>query len=99
MAIFPLTVFGVRNQVVLLIPQVQKRSKLTGGSENNIPAVSAVAAVGPPSRNVFLPSEANATVAAIPGFNKYFDLIDKHKLKNPGLPAGGSSIRVEKAIF
>jgi hypothetical protein len=98
-AIFSLAVFGVWNQVVLLIPQVQKRSKLTGGSENDIPAVSAVTAVGTPSRNVFFPSEADATVAAIPGFNKYFDLIDKHKLKNPGLPAGGPSIRVDKALF
>ena len=67
---------------MLLIPQVQKRSKLTGGSENDIPAVSAVTAVGTPSRNVFFPSEADATVAAIPGFNKYFDLIDKHKFND-----------------
>jgi len=67
---------------MLLISQVQKRSKLTGGSENDIPAVSPVAAVGPPSRNVFLPSEANATITAIPGFNKYFNLIDKHKFSD-----------------
>jgi hypothetical protein len=87
--IFALAVFGMRNQVVLLISKVQKRSKLTGRSKDNIPAVSAVAAVGTPSRHVFLPSEADATVAAIPGLNEYFNLIDKHKF-NDGSDLMGS---------
>jgi hypothetical protein len=72
----------MREEVMLLISEIQKGSELTGRAKDDIPAVSAVAAIGTAPGNVLLPSEGNAAVSTVPGLDEYFDLIDKHKIRD-----------------
>jgi hypothetical protein len=72
----------MREEVMLLISKIQKGSKLTGRAEDDIPAISPVAAVGTTPGNVFLPSEGDAAVSAVPGLDEYFYLIDKHRIRD-----------------
>ncbi len=69
---------------MLLISKIQKGSELTGRPEDDIPAVSAMSAVGTATGNVLLPSEGDAAVSAVPGLDEYFDLIDKHRFTGWG---------------
>jgi hypothetical protein len=72
----------MREEVMLLISKIQKGPELSGRAEDDIPAVSAVAAVGTAPGNVLLPSEGDAAVSAVPGLDEYFYLIDKHRIRD-----------------
>jgi hypothetical protein len=78
----------MREQVMLLISKIKQGPELRGRAEDDIPAVSAVAAVGTAPGNVLLPSEGDAAVSAVPGLDEYFYLIDKHRIRD-GLRVDG----------
>ena len=98
MAITPLAVLRMRKEVMLLISEIQESSELTGRAKDDIPAVSAVAAVGAATGNVLLPPEADAAVAAVAGLDEYFDLIDKHRIRDGFRVDGIGRVRSGEAI-
>jgi len=78
----------MREQVMLLISKIQKSPELSGRAEDDIPAVSPVAAVGTAPGDILLPSEGDAAVSAVPGLDEYFYLINKHRIRD-GLRVDG----------
>src|ERR1700689_421842 len=53
------------------------------GDEDNVAAVAAIAAVGAAFGDVFLPSEGDAAVAAVAGFDLNDGFIDEHARRLP----------------
>ena len=51
---------------------------MLNGLQEHAATVATIAAVGPSSGNEFLPTKADATVAAISSNNCYFCLINEH---------------------
>src|SRR5580704_9175323 len=64
-------VFGVETEV-------QEGIVMLAGDQDHIAALASVAAAGPAARNEFLAPEGETAVAAVAGFDRNYDLIDKH---------------------
>jgi hypothetical protein len=79
MTITSLAVLRMPEKIMLLISEIEEGPELTGRAEDDVSAVSAMAAVGAAAWNVLLPSESDAAVAAVPGLDEYFNLIDEHR--------------------
>ena len=64
--------------VVFPVTKIKQRCQPMGGGEDDVAAISAVAAVRPAARDKHFPPEAARSVAASPGFYKDLYFIDKH---------------------
>jgi hypothetical protein len=77
-AVAPSTYASVFRPPVFAVNDLRQAIGPRHGSNNDMAAVAAVAAVRPSSGNVFLPSEATTAPAAITAFDVKSYSIDKH---------------------
>ena len=66
---------------VMVAEKISQRAQISVGSNDDIAALAAVAAIGSPARHVGLFSEATAAVSAVSGLAVNGDSIREHNLK------------------
>ena len=72
-----LAMAAVRSLEIAFKPKLIKRAQPVGGFDQNIAAVTTVAAVRSPFGNVFFPSKTYAAPAAVAGGHVNYDFINK----------------------
>src|SRR5471032_1587113 len=81
----PLAAFAVAAALGLVLrveTEMQQRVGLLAGHQNHIAAAPAIAAARTAARDVFLPAECQAAVAAVAGLDQNSDFVNKHAGSN-----------------
>ena len=59
------------------VTEIDERAQVAVGHQKDVPALAAIAAVGPAPGHEFFPPETDAAVTAVTGFHKELGLVDK----------------------
>ena len=74
---FSAAVVAVLCFVVSLVAEIEKRPELPVGPDDDIAAVTAIAAVGSSFGHIFLPSEADRSVPAVACLDENYSLVNE----------------------
>jgi hypothetical protein len=77
MHVLALAVDAALGAKVFLVLKIQKSGKPGIGLEDDVPAVATVPAIGPAARNVLLPPEGDAAIAAVAALNDNLGFVDE----------------------
>ncbi len=75
--VFPSSVLTSFGLVVLLVVKIKKGGELAVRSEDHVPPLSPVAAIGASPGNVFFTAKADTPVSSVSGLDEDFGFIDK----------------------
>ena len=76
-------IFPTRGYIFALIAEIRQGGEVVVHLEDNIAALSAVAAVRPAGGHILFPMERNGSIAAFACFDGDFCMVDKHRVSLP----------------